>query len=37
MTRRIRLLWVALFATVAAAAAIATPAVIAGITFNAID
>jgi hypothetical protein len=35
--RRIRLLWAALFAAVAAAAAIATPAILAGITFNAIN
>jgi hypothetical protein len=37
MTGRLRLLWAALFATVAAAAAVATPAVLAGITFNALD
>jgi hypothetical protein len=37
MSGRIRLLWAGLFAAVAAAAAIATPAVLAGITFNAID
>ncbi len=35
--RRIRLLWAALFAAVAAAAAIATPAVLAGITASALD
>jgi hypothetical protein len=34
---RIRLLWAALFATVAAAAAVATPAVLAGLTFNGLD
>jgi hypothetical protein len=34
---RIRLLWAALFATVAAAVAVATPAVLAGLTFNALD
>jgi len=37
MTARIRLLWAALFAAVAAAAGIAAPAVLAGITFNFID
>jgi hypothetical protein len=37
MSGQIRLLWAALFATVAAAAAIATPAVLAGIALNAID
>jgi hypothetical protein len=37
MTGRIRLLWAGLFAAVAAAAAVATPAVLAGIAFNAID
>jgi hypothetical protein len=37
MTARIRLLWAALFAALAAAAAIATPAVLAGISFNGID
>jgi hypothetical protein len=35
--RRIRLLWAAMFAVVAAAAAFATPAVVAGITFNFVD
>ena len=35
--RRIRLLWAVLFAALAAAAAVATPAVQAGISFNAID
>jgi hypothetical protein len=35
--RRIRLLWAVLFAAVAAASAIATPAVLAGITASAID
>jgi hypothetical protein len=34
---RIRLMWAGLFATVAAAAAVATPAVLAGLTFNGID
>jgi len=37
MIGRIRLLWAALFATVAAAAAIATPTVVAGISAAAID
>ena len=37
MTRRIRLLWAALFAAVAAAAAIAAPAVLAGLSFNGLD
>jgi hypothetical protein len=37
MTGRIRLLWAGLFAAVAAAAAIATPAVLAGITFRALE
>ena len=37
MTGRIRLLWAALFAAVAAAVAIATPAVLAGITLNGLD
>jgi hypothetical protein len=36
MTRRIRLL-AALFAAMAATAAIATPAVLAGISFNGLD
>jgi hypothetical protein len=35
--RRSRLLWTALFAAVAAAVAMATPAVLAGITLNGID
>ena len=35
--RRIRLLWTVLFAALAAAAAVATPAVLAGISFNAPD
>jgi hypothetical protein len=35
--RRLRLLWAVLFAATATAAAIATPAVLAGITFNVID
>ena len=35
--RRIRLLWAGLFAAVAAAAAIATPAVLAGITASVLD
>jgi hypothetical protein len=35
--RRLRLLWAALFAAVAAAAAIATPAVLAGLTAFPID
>jgi hypothetical protein len=37
MTGRIRLLWAALFAAVAGTAAIATPAVLAGISFNLLD
>jgi hypothetical protein len=37
MSGPIRFLWAALFAAVSAAAAIATPAVLAGITLNAID
>jgi hypothetical protein len=35
--RRLRLLWAAVFAAVAAAAAVATPAVLAGISLNGID
>jgi hypothetical protein len=35
--RRIRLLWAALFAAVAAAAAIATPAALAGISASGLD
>jgi hypothetical protein len=37
MSGRLRLLWAALFAAVAAAAAIATPAVLAGISFQAME
>jgi hypothetical protein len=37
MTRRFRLVWAALFAAVATAAAIATPAVLAGISFSALE
>ena len=37
MTGRIRVLWAVLFAAVAAAAAIATPAVLAGISFSAME
>jgi hypothetical protein len=37
MSGRIPLLWAALFAVAAATAAIATPVVLAGIAFNAID
>ena len=37
MSRRIRLPWATLFAVVAATAACATPVVLAGISFNAID
>jgi hypothetical protein len=37
MTRRIRILWAALFAALATAAAVATPAVLAGITFRVLD
>ena len=35
--RRLRLLWAVLFAAVAAAAAIATPAVLAGLTALPVD
>ena len=35
--RRLRILWAALFAAMAVGAAVATPAVLAGITFNGID
>jgi hypothetical protein len=35
--RRLRLLLAALFAATATAAAVATPAVLAGITFNVLD
>jgi hypothetical protein len=35
--RQLRLLWAGLFAAVAAAAAIATPAVMAGISFQALE
>jgi hypothetical protein len=37
MNGRIRLLWAGLFTAVAAAAAIATPAVLAGISFSALE
>jgi hypothetical protein len=37
MSGRIRLLWAALFAAVAATAATATPTVLAGLTVTAID
>ena len=37
MTGRIRLLWAALFAATATAAAVATPAVLAGISFSAME
>jgi hypothetical protein len=37
MTARIRLLWVALLAAIAAAATIATPAILAGISASALD
>jgi hypothetical protein len=37
MTGRIRLLWAGLFATVATAAAVATPAILAGISVSAVD
>jgi hypothetical protein len=37
MTGRIRPLWAALFAAVAAAPAVAAPAVLAGITASALD
>jgi hypothetical protein len=35
--RRLRLLWAALFAAAATTVAIATPAVLAGITLNVLD
>ena len=35
--RRLRLLWAALFAAVAAGAAVATPAVLAGLSLSAVD
>jgi hypothetical protein len=35
--RRLRILWTALFAATATAAVVATPAVLAGITFNGLD
>jgi hypothetical protein len=35
--RRLRLVWAALFAATATAAAVATPAVLAGISFNGLD
>jgi hypothetical protein len=35
--RRLRLLWAALFAAVAVGASIATPAVLAGISFQALE
>jgi hypothetical protein len=35
--RRLRLLWAALFAATATAAAVASPAVLAGITFSALE
>jgi hypothetical protein len=37
MTKRIRLLWVGLAAASATAAVFTTPAIVAGIAFNAID
>jgi hypothetical protein len=37
MPGRIRALWAALFATVAAATAVASPSVLAGISFQALD
>jgi hypothetical protein len=37
MSARIRLLWVALLAAIAAAATIATPAIVAGITLSGVD
>ena len=37
MTGRIRLLWAALFAAMGAAAAVAAPAVLAGITMTGVD
>ena len=35
--RRLRLLWAALFAATATAAVVATPAVLAGLTFRTLD
>ena len=37
MTGRIRLLWAALFAATATAAVVATPAVLAGLSFRALE
>ena len=37
MTGRIRLLWAALFAAMAATAAVAAPAVLAGLSFRALE
>jgi hypothetical protein len=37
MTKRIRLLWVGLGAAATTAAVFTTPAIVAGITFNALD
>jgi hypothetical protein len=37
MTGRLRLLWAALFAAVAVGAAVATPAIFAGISFSALE
>ena len=37
MTKRVRLLWVGLVAATTTAAVFTTPAVIAGISFNALD
>lgn len=35
--RRLRILWAALFAATATAAVVATPVVLAGISFNGLD
>ena len=37
MTKRFRVLWVGLVAATATAAVLTTPAIIAGISFNALD
>jgi hypothetical protein len=37
MTSRLRLLWLALGAATATAAVFTTPAILAGLTFNALD
>jgi len=37
MTKRLRLVWVALVAAIATAAVATSPAILAGLTFNALD